>query len=218
MVRPDTILRSLEEAIDSSDRLPHSTSYATFGLDPDGGQANVRPPIVEITTIDVIRNRPHNTDFVGYETDASGNRIGYIYWSLFEMPVQIDIWTAEGDNYDPDQIGRNCRTALYRYDDTQYGAQLPDPNSSGDLVEVDRFVLDDGGPQDDLSMTPALRRYRQTAEVWFHEEVNTAEEYGAEDYIVNVVAPGDGDMTSGTDVEIIFDATPGSQSTADTYS
>lgn len=217
MVRPDTILQSLKEVIESSNRLPRSTSYATFGLDAEGGQSNVRPPIVEITTVDVIRNISHNTDFVGYATDSNGNHIGYIYWSLFEMPVQIDIWTAEGDNYYPDLIGRECRTALYRYDDAQYGAQLPDPDSTGDLVEVDRFVLDDGGPEDDLSMTPALRRFRQNAEVWFHEEINTAEEYGSENFIANVVAPGDGDMTSGTDVDIIFDATPNSESTADNF-
>lgn len=216
MTDPQCVLESIKYALKSSDRLPDSTSYATFEIDEDGGQSNVRPPVVEITAPDVIRNDRHNTNFIRYATDDAGNHIGYVYHALFEMDVEIDVWTAEGDGYDPDEIGRAVRNTLYQYDNKQYDDPLPDPNG-GTLDDVDRFVVSNGGVRNDLTMTPALRRWRQTGEVWFREVINTAEEYGEEDYITTVIAPEDGKMESGTDVEIIFDATPNEDSTADQY-
>lgn len=218
MVRPNKVLESIKTALKQSDRLPSATSYATFDLDTAGGQSNVRPPVIEITTVDVIRNKPYNTDFAGFATDDNGNQIGYIYHSLFEMPVQIDVWTAEGDNFDPDRLGRAVRNALYRYDDYKVGESLPDPDDPSKAVdEVGRFSVEDGSVEDDLTMTPALRRYRQNVEVRFHETVNTADEYGAEDYITTVDAPSSADMTDGSEVTILYDATPNEQSEADNY-
>lgn len=216
MTRPDTVLKSVKTALKESGRLPDSTSYATFELDQEGGQSNVRPPVVEITVIDAVRSRPHNTDLVDYATDGSGNRIGRIYHALFEMEFQIDVWTAEGDPFDPHTIGEEVRRTLYRYDAHQYDDSLPDPETPSTALDgIDYFSVDDGTVENDLAMTPALRRWRQTGEVWFHEEVNTAQAYGPEDYVVNVVGPKDGDFEAGTDVALVFDATPNEESAAD---
>lgn len=218
MVRAHTVLRSVVTAIQQSNRLPESITYSTWELNAEGGQANVVPPIIEITPETVIRSRPHNTDFVGHATDDNGNDIGYIFDTKFEVEILIDVWTAEGDRYDPKQIGQQLRYAMYRYDDKQLGVPLPDPDSPDEaLTGIDRFVLNDGQVANDLAMTPALRRWRQTADVWFTERVNTAEEYGESDYIVNVVGPEDGEMDAGTDVSILYDATPNRQTAADNY-
>jgi hypothetical protein len=148
-------------------------------------------------------------------TDDNGNEIGRIYEARFEMPVQFDVWTRGGDQYDPNDIAESVRFALYRYDNQQRGDPLPDPESpTQPLSGITRFTLSDTSPQNDLSMTPALRRWRQTGEVWFTERVNTAVEYGPQPYVANVVAPSDGNMASdGTYIE--FDATAGTESAAD---
>lgn len=230
MVRPDTALDGVVTALKESNRLPDATTYSIYEVDSDGGQANLRPPIVEVTTNDVMRSDSHNTDLVGMETDNAGNEIGYIFNAQFEMPFQIDVWTAEGGDYDPHELGEAVRYALYQYDDQQRGLPLPDPNDpSTNLSEVEKFTMGDGGIRNDLSMTPALRRWRQTGDIWFHETVNTAEEYGASDYVYRVIS-GDGDVIASKDTSeltemdsahvdgatIEFDATPSTQSAADT--
>lgn len=194
MVRPDTVLNGVKEAIKISDRLPRSTTYSIYEVDQDGNQANLKPPIVELTTTDVPRSSVHNTDLVDYATDEQGNEIGRIYNAKFEMPFQIDVWCAEGHTHDPYDLGSRVRRALYQYDDQQRGDPLPDPDdSSVPLDGVEKFMLNDGGVRNDLSMTPALRRWRQQGEVWFHETVNTAAEYGAEPYVATVLTPSASD-------------------------
>lgn len=211
-------MQSITTAIEQSRRLPTSTTYTTYEIDEDGAQADLRPPIVEVTPASTARTEVNNTDFCGYATDDNGNQIGYIYRSTFEMSVQIDIWTVEGGRYDPYDMGSKLRSALYQYDDRQLGDPLPDPESPSQPYDaIDHFSLDGGETRNDLSMTPALRRWRQTAEVWYHDEINTAEEYGESDFISNVVYPGDGDFVGGTTIEIVFDASPNQDSDADNY-
>lgn len=217
MTDPSTILDSIRYALENSGRLPRRTSYATFEVDAEGGQSNVRLPLVEITAPDVVRNNPNHTDFKWHATDSNGNQIGYVYHARFEMDVEIDVWTVEGDGFDPQELGESVRRTLYQYDSKQLGNWLPTPDGSGELRDVRHFSLSDGGVRPDLAMTPALRRWRQTGEVWFREVVDTSEEYGSEDYITTVNGPADGDMTAGSEVEIIFDATPSTESTADNY-
>jgi hypothetical protein len=215
MPRPDTVLKSVKTAIKESDRLPDATSYSTFELDTDGGQSNVRPPVVEITIVDTIRSRPHNTDFVEYIEDDNGNHIGRIYDAKFEMPIQIDVWTAEGDKYDPYEIGEEVRRALYRHDSYMAGDPLPDPSDPSQLLGgIDRFTVDDGRVANDLSMTPALRRWRQTGEVWFRETVEVTAD---NDYVKTVESPKPGTSEAGNEIEIVFDVTPATESAADEY-
>jgi len=217
MAGPGTVLRSIKEAIKDSDRLPSATSYGTFELDFQGGQANVRPPVVEITTVDVIRSDTVNTDFVGYSQDENGNDIGRIYRAGFEMPVEVRIVTAEGGDYDPVDMGGKVRLALYRYEDRQEHDPLPDPDGTGILADVTHFELGDGGTDDDFGMTPALRGWRQEIDVWFEEVIDTAEEYGEEDYVVTVDSPKAGEEEAGTTIAIVYDVSPNQASEADEY-
>ena len=190
MARPDTVLNSIVTALKESERLPHATTYSIYEIDTDGGQSNLRPPIVEVTTQNVLRAQPHNTEQIGFAKDDDGNFVGRIYKATFEAPLEIDIWTAEGDSHDQHELAESVRYALYQYDTNQRADPLPDPSDpSQALDDVSRFVLDDGSMRNDLSMTPALRRWRLTGDVWFNETVNTAEEYGEEPYVATVDSP-----------------------------
>lgn len=174
MVRPQQIMESMTTALASSGELPPEVTYATTEIDQTGAQANVRPPILELSVIDSIRVRPHNTDLVGYVTDDDDNRVGRIFDAQFELSLQIDVWTANGDGYDPYEIGQDVRSVLYLYDDHMGGALFPDPDDTTQtLGGIEYFTVGDGSVANDLSMTPALRRWRQTATVWFHERVST---------------------------------------------
>lgn len=203
MVRPDTALESVVTALRESNRLPEATTYSIYEIDSDGGQSDLRPPIVEITTNDVLEANAHNTDQVGFATDSDGNQIGRIYEAEFEMPIEIDVWTAEGGQYDPHEIGEAVRYALYEYDAGKMAEPLPDPDDPAQSLDgIVRFTIEDGGIRNDLSMTPALRRWRQTGEVWFTETLNTAEEYGSQPSATALQLPGvdgasgdDGDIT-----------------------
>jgi len=195
MVRPDTVCKSIVRALKESERLPDETTYSVYEIDADGGQSNLRPPIVEVTTTGAMVYDEHNTDLVDYATDGSDNAIGYIYESEFEMPIAIDLWTAEGGHYDPYELGEAVRYALYRYDDKHVGDPLPDPDDpSVPQDEITQFFMGDGNVRNDLSMTPALRRWRQDGTVWFYETINTAEEYGALPYVASIVGPNEDDV------------------------
>lgn len=195
MVRPDTVCKSVVTALKASDRLPSETSYSIYEIDSEGGQSNLRPPIVEVTATSAMTYDPHNTSLVGYATDSSDNEIGYIYESKFEMMISIDVWTAEGGHFDPYEIGESVRYALYQYDDKHLGDPLPDPDDpSVAQDEIVQFFMDGGEVRNDLSMTPALRRWRQDGTVWFYETINTAEEYGAEPYVASVVQPNEDEV------------------------
>lgn len=215
MPAPDDILWGIKEAIKSSGRLPSSTTYAIFELDPEGGQSNLYPPIVEITTEDTVRSTSLNTDRVGPSLDDNGNEVGYIYHAGFEMPVTIDVVTAEHDEYDPHELARDVRYALYQYEDRMENAALPDPDG-GTLSNVSSFQMMNGQPANDLGMTPAMRRWRQSAEIRFTEVVDTADEYGLKDYVKTVHLP-DGDAVDGTEFEIVLDGTPSTASPADDW-
>lgn len=217
MVTPQTVLRSVKEAIKSSDRLPKSTSYAVFELDFDGGQADVGTPVVELTSVDTLRSNSVNTDFVGYSQDGSGNDHGIIYRAGFQMPITINVITAEGDGHDPKEIGNEIRLALYQYEDRQEGAALPDPDSSGSLSNITHFELSPAEPNNDLTMTYAMRGWQQSAQVWFEEVIDTAKEYGAKEHVSVVKTPQAGDGVGGTDIDVVFDVTASESSPADDH-
>lgn len=190
MTHSQEVLNSMSTALSESGSLPDRMTYTTFEIDQTGGQANVRPPIVEMSVIDSIRVQPHNTDFVGFKTDDDGNQTGRIFAAQFELSVQIDVWTAAGDNYDPYELGSTVRSVLYEYDTHMVGNPLPDPDDpSQNMSEIEYLRVGDGSVANDLSMSPALRRWRQTADVWFRETITTDEpeidEVALKEYEVN---------------------------------
>jgi len=190
MTTPNDILEGIAVALHNSGNLPSSTTYVTRQVDMDGAQAGLQMPIVELETQNSVRNSTYNTDLSGYATDDGGNRIGYIFRTRFDMTVAINVYTAEGGGYDPDDIGQSIRRALLKYDSHQMGSRwldnhLPDGNG-GTLDEVEYFYVGDGENNDDITTTPALRRWQQTIDLHYYDEINTAQEYGPEDFIKSV--------------------------------
>ncbi len=190
MTTPQDVLEGIAVALHNSGNLPSDTTYVTRQVDMDGRQAGLQMPIVEMEVQNTVRNTQFNTDLVGYATDDDGNRIGYIFRTRFEMTVAVNIYTAEGGGNDPDSLGHSLRRALLKYDSYQMGSRhhnntLPDGNG-GELTEVTQFVVGNGENNDDITTTPALRRWQQTINLRFYDEINTAQEYGPEDFVKSV--------------------------------
>lgn len=216
MASPDVILRSIKDAIKESGRLPKSTTYATFELDPEGGQADVYPPVVEITPTNMARSTSMNTDLIGYSKDGSGNHIGQIYRAVFQMEIQISVMTAESDVYNPVEMRRSIQKALYEYENRQFDRLFPDPDASGTLGDITMFEMVSGEPNNDFTMSPTLRGSILGATVWFRDTIDTAAEYGKQEFVKTVHLPEDGDA-SGDGITITFDSTPSYTSPADNY-
>lgn len=184
MVDAQTVLESVATALHDSDRLPDETTYATLELDPGGAQADVQPPVVELTLQELARDTTSNTEFVGYETDSNGNRIGRRYQSWFRLQVQLDCLSADGSEYDAREMGQQVREALRRYDTRQLGRPLPNPDGSGgNLYAVRTVAVENSSRPNDLSMTPTLRRTRTNLSCWFKDEYSSVDYDGPADYI-----------------------------------
>lgn len=184
MAYPQTVLESLAKALHESGRLPDETTYATLEIDPEGKQANVTPPVVEITVETLQRETNRNTELVNYETDSNGNHIGKIYRSSFILLVRFDCWSADGDSYDSRDMGNQLRDALALYDSRKMGETLPHPDSGKNtLDDVWNVAVGETSRPNDLSMTPALRRTRTLVECRFSDEYSSTDYYGPQDYI-----------------------------------
>ena len=184
MAYPATIKEAVAEAIKSADNIPDGT-HLTEEADTRGGHSNIRLPLYEVTISSSIWLDEHNTDLVGFVQDDDGNEIGRIYDSEYQMTLAVDIWTAAGSRHDVSEISDELRRTLYQYESSGLGNALPHPDG-GEVSDVWRLSVTDGGRNDDLSMSPSLRRWTQDVEVWSFERFNTSE-----GTIAEVVLPGD---------------------------
>lgn len=184
MVDAQTVLESVATALHDSERLPETTTYATLEVDPDGAQADIKPPLVEIELENLSRATDTSSEFVGYHTDSNGNRIGRRYKSWFNVRMRLDCLAADQSAYDVRDMGQNLRDALRLYDTSQIGNPLPDPaDSTKTLSDVDTVDVLNSSRPNDLSMTPALRRTRTMLECWFADEYSSVDYEGPADYI-----------------------------------
>lgn len=181
-MRPDEVIDAITYTLDISGQLPDRVSYVTHEADLGGEDADLSLPIVELQPISTIHLTNFNTDFVGYKYDDDGNEIGRIYQSRYEMDVQVDVWTAARAEDNPDEIGGTIRRTLYPYTSAGPSETLLSPD--GEAEEIWKFSLTDGGREDDLTMSPSIRRWRQDLEVWSYEQFDTTE-----DYIADVTYP-----------------------------
>jgi len=191
MVAPRTTMETIATAVAKSGKLPSEMSLLLQEADAASDDADVDLPLLEVTPVEVDHVVVNNTDLVGYVTDDDGNRTGRIYYSEYEMTVQLDIWTTKNDGYDPDDLGARLRRALYPY--SSYGPQqefVDDDNNPIDQITY--FRLGSGERTDDLIQTPTVRRWSQEVEVWGCEEFRTDE-----DYIASVSYPSDQDYADG---------------------
>lgn len=166
-MRPDEIIDTIVDLLDGnvSDRV----SFVKHELDSEGEDSDVYLPIVEIQPITMINLNDFNTDFVGYKHDEDGNQIGRIYQSRYEMDVQLDVWTAARSEDDPNEIGGEIRTTLYPYTSSVSEKEFP-----GDVW---KFSFLEGNPNQDLTMSPSVRRWEQDIEIWSYEQFDTTEDY-----------------------------------------
>lgn len=185
MTSPRESLEAVKRAIDSAGRLPEEISYLLHEADAAGQDSDVSLPLIEIQPLTSERVNPNNTDFVGFTTDDAGNHTGRIYRSQYELSAQIDVWTAQGGRYSPDDLGEAVRRSLYQH--ASHGPDKPFRDENEQVIDsMFRFELGDGERADDLVQTPTLRRWRQDVVIWAYEEFKTTE-----DYIVSVDYPSD---------------------------
>lgn len=178
-MRPKAVVERVVDAIEKSGELPDSTNYV--GYEPDMSSEAIKLPVVEASPTSEARISEHNTDEVGRLTDQDGNEVSRVYHALYQLTVEVSIWTAHGSRYDSRELGDSIYRALYQYDSSGPGRNL--------APEVWRVRLGDGSPDDDLTTNPSLRRWTQDIDIWAYEEFASDE-----DYIINVVRPGSGDF------------------------
>jgi hypothetical protein len=190
-MNPREILEAVNSTIQDSGSLSLSSEqYVAQEASVDSADANIPLPLVETTITSNARASAHNTDLVGYTTDADGNRTGEIFDATFEMTFQVSIWTARGSGNDPEALISTVREVLRRREDV--GPDDPFRDSEGNIVdEVEYFELLDSEPENDLGYSPNLYRTLQEAEIWWSDRITTT------DPTVKVVdTPGDGEMSS----------------------
>lgn len=151
-------------------------TFATLELDFNGQHSAVTPPVVEIRPIEYARNQTHNTDFVGFETNSDGEHIGRIYESVFSMPVSVSTLVASQSGNNSRDLMSQIRTALWYYDTSVMGNALPSTSSDTEFeTDIRRLSVGDSEPQNDLTLSPGLRRTQQLVDTVFVEQINTTD-------------------------------------------
>jgi hypothetical protein len=193
------VLKGLAAAME--DQVPELST--ALPREADATDNDVHWPHGEIIIVSNIRADQWNTDLVGYETDDAGNRIGYLYDAKFNAEMQLNIWiSAPSDNWDIQNLGSQLERGMRRYGENRKDPDsLPD-GEGGTLTEVTNFSIVNGGTLPlQQSANPPHRGYQLTVGFSFTDRINTAEEYGEEDYVATVTVPNDDDITVHDDPE-----------------
>lgn len=183
-MRPREVIEVVVNAVKQSGRLPDSTNYV--GYEPNIDTDAIKLPLLEVVTTSEARISDHNTDEQGEILDDEGNSVARVFHAMYQLSIEVNIWTAEGSRYDPNVLGDEVFAALYNYDSAGPSKKLAD--------EIWRVRVGDGSPDEDFSTSPTLRRWSQEVDIWAYETFTTDE-----DYIVSVVSPEDGDFTDPND-------------------
>jgi hypothetical protein len=158
---------AIEVIVDTMERQPKlsdNISYITHEADPDGRDANVPTPVIEVQDLNVTRDDPSNSTRIDYLVDDNDNRIAELHETKWEMRLQIDVWTASGSSNDPDQIGKDMREVLYTFDSRGPDKRFVD-NENDPVEGIYDFALQETVRDDSLSETPSVQRFRQLARV-----------------------------------------------------
>jgi hypothetical protein len=179
MARPRELIEGVVGAIQDSGNLPNETNYV--GYEPNTETQPIKLPLLEVVAASEARIDEHNTDVQGTIDDSNGNTVGQLFQALYNLTIEVNVWTAHGSQHDPDALGDAVYSALYQYDSAGPGRDLHH--------DVWRVRVGDGTPDEDFSTSPTLRRWSQEVDLWAYEQFTTDEEY-----IVNVDSPADGDF------------------------
>lgn len=173
MVRPDEIVNAVIRSFEESGRLPDRTSYMDH--QPSINTEPVKLPVVEVSPQTQIRVDEMNSDLVGYKEDDSGNRVGRIYQSLYELDLNIAVWTAQDSKYDARELGRGVRDTLYEHDTKSEAADLYFEDGEP-IDELWQFRVVQGEHTDDLTTSPPLRRWQQVVTLAASEQYTVTPE------------------------------------------
>lgn len=173
-MRPRKVIEAVVSAVKNSGKLPDKTNYV--GYEPNIDTEAIKLPLLEVVTVSSARIADHNTDEQGVIEDDNGNAVGRVFHSLYQLTIEVNVWTAQGSRYDPNVLGDGVYSALYNYDSAGPSEDLAD--------DIWRVRIGDGGPDEDFGTSPTLRRWSQEVDIWAYETFTTDE-----DYIVDVVAP-----------------------------
>lgn len=175
MVRPDELVSAVAHSIAESGRLPDSTNYMDH--QPSIETESVKLPIVEVSPDTQVRVSDTNSDLVGFEEDADGNRVGRIYQSLYELDLTVAVWTAQDSRYDAREMGRAVRDTLYEHDTKGEGADLHYEDGSP-IDELWQFRVVQGEHTDDLTTSPPIRRWETVVTLAASEQYTVTPDEG----------------------------------------
>lgn len=184
MATPQDVVDAILRSVENSGQMPSKLSYLDDAADQDGADSGVKLPVVEAEIIGVTHYNEFNTDFVEFTFDDSGNQTGRVYHDEYEVLVELDIWTAEQSQFDPDDLGASMRSALYAHTDGAQGEPFLDENGD-EMDDIWSFEVQSGERRDDTFQTPTLRRWRQDVRARAYHEY----EIPADSSVSDVVTP-----------------------------
>jgi hypothetical protein len=195
-MRPDQALEAVKRVIDQSnvsvgDVITHEPNYARE-------DNRLESPWVSIQPITIPRSDPHDTDRVGYETNASGARIGKVYQTTWVVDMQLDVYVPESGPGDASILGHAVQDALFPHDSKRDEQPFPD-GGGGTLADVERFRVGDAERRDDLTASRSLRRWYQELSMRVSDRASTTE-----DPITAVETPSDGQAAGQSDGSIVL--------------
>lgn len=195
-IRPDASMEAVLRAVKDSGLMPASLNYIGHEPNVSGEDANIKLPVVTAQPVSNIRLSDFNTDRVDYTTgtDGSGNtvRTGRVFTAEYRLDVQLDIWVADGSSHDVDTIGNDVWTALYEHDSHGPAKAFVDENGAS-IESISKFQVRDGEPANNLTYTPAIRRWRQMVTLWAYHRFDTTEDYVATVDVPSELHDSDGD-------------------------
>jgi|APHM01.1.fsa_nt_gi hypothetical protein len=177
MVTQQKAREHIARAVLTDPRMPSELDFLLQEADSSGSDAYKTLPLLLVEFESTSRPDHRNSNLVGYKQNNAGERIAEVFEREWEATAHIELWTADGSDYDVDELADTLISILYGYETKTTDDPFLDEN--GDTVDgLWHFELQDGFRADDLVQTPSVRRFRQVAHV-----------YGAHEYVSEEIPP-----------------------------
>ncbi len=164
MTAPSKIKEYIKLAIEQSGDMNEIKDYVTHEADSDGIDGAVQVPLVEIEQVGFQREDLANTTKAGLITDDDGNEVGHVYESLYTVDLNINVWVADGSNYDVGELGDKLRKVLFAYDIRGPDNSFVDEDNRP-VDTIYQFKLGESNTEADTAQTPTIRYWQQSASV-----------------------------------------------------